>query len=61
MSVSSRSEKPLSGQMKFFLATSNEETAVRRYGDREIRVVYEEIEPETYLIYTVIKAKTLAT
>ena len=39
----------------------NEETAVRRYGAREIRVVYEEIEPETYLIYTVIKARTLAT
>lgn len=39
----------------------NEETAVRRYGDREIRVVYDEIEPETYLIYTVIKARTTAT
>jgi len=39
----------------------NEETAVRRYGAREIRVVYEETEPETYLIYTVIKARTTAT
>jgi hypothetical protein len=37
----------------------NEETAVRRFGAQEIRVVYEEIEPESYLIYTVIKSKTV--
>jgi hypothetical protein len=35
-----------------------EETAVRSYGSREVRVVYHEIEPATYLILTVIKPRT---
>lgn len=35
----------------------NEELAIKRYGVRELRVVFEEIEPDTYLIYTVIKPK----
>ena len=35
----------------------NEETAVRLYGAREVRVIYEEVEAETYLILTVIKPK----
>ena len=37
----------------------NEETAVRRYGAREVRVIYEEVEVETYLVYTVIKPKAI--
>jgi hypothetical protein len=35
----------------------NEEMALKRFGVRELRVVFEEIEPDTYLIYTVIKPK----
>lgn len=35
----------------------DEEIAIRGYGVREVRVVYKEIEPETYLIYTVMKPK----
>ena len=37
----------------------NEETAVKQLGTRELRVVFEEIEPDTYLIYTVIKPKAI--
>ena len=37
----------------------NEEMVVRRFGARELRVVFEEIEPDTFLIYTVIKPKVL--
>ena len=31
--------------------------AVRRYGNREIRVVYEQVDPNIVVIYTVIKAR----
>jgi hypothetical protein len=31
--------------------------AIRRYGGREVRVVYSELEEDTYLIYTVIKPR----
>lgn len=34
-----------------------EEMAIKRFGVRELRVVFEEIEPDAYLIYTVIKPK----
>ena len=37
----------------------NEQTAVKQLGARELRVVFEEIEPDTYLIYTVIKPKAV--
>jgi hypothetical protein len=32
--------------------------AIRRYGGREVRVVYGEPEEDTYVVYTVIKPKT---
>ena len=35
----------------------DEETAVKSYDDREVRVVYREIEPDTYLILTVINPR----
>ncbi len=31
--------------------------AIRQYGQREVRVVYNEIEEDVYLIYTVIKPR----
>jgi len=31
--------------------------AIRRYGEREVRVVYGEPEQDTYVIYTVIKPR----
>ncbi len=37
----------------------SEETLVKRYGARELRVICEEIEPNTYLVYTVIKPKVV--
>lgn len=37
----------------------NEETAVKQAGARELRVVFEKIEPDTYLICTVLKPKAM--
>ena len=34
-----------------------EEIAIKGYGNRELRVVYEEIVADTFVIYTVIKPK----
>jgi hypothetical protein len=31
--------------------------AIRRYGTRQVQVVYNEVEKETYLIYTVIRPR----
>jgi hypothetical protein len=36
---------------------NGEEIAVRRYGNHKIRVVYEETDGDTTVIYTVIKAQ----
>jgi hypothetical protein len=33
------------------------DVAIRRYGGREVRVVYGELEDDTYVVYTVIKPK----
>jgi hypothetical protein len=34
-----------------------EEIAIKQYGSRQVRVVYEESEAETYVIYTVINTR----
>ena len=44
---------------EIFPGDGDEETAVKSYGGREVRVVYREIEPETYLILTVIKPRII--
>lgn len=36
---------------------AGEEIAIKRYGNRELRVVYEEVAANTFVIYTVIKPK----
>lgn len=36
---------------------SGEEIAVRQYGEREVRVVYEELDPDTVVVYTVMKPR----
>ena len=36
---------------------NEEEIAVRRYGAREVRVVYEEIEADTIVVFTVMKSR----
>lgn len=36
---------------------NGEEIAIRRYGARELRVVYEEIEADTVVVYTVMKPR----
>jgi hypothetical protein len=36
---------------------NGEEIAVRRYGIREVRVVYEEIGVDTVVVYTVMKSR----
>ena len=35
----------------------DEDTAIKQFGTREIRVVYEEIDEETVVIYTVMRIK----
>jgi hypothetical protein len=34
-----------------------EQIAIKNYGNREVQVVFEEIEPDTMLVYTVMKPK----
>jgi hypothetical protein len=36
---------------------NGEEIAIRRYGTREVRVVYEEIGVDTVVVYTVMKSR----
>ena len=36
---------------------NGEEIAVRRYGIREVRVVYEEVDVDTVVVYTVMKSR----
>lgn len=36
---------------------NGEEIAVRRYGAREVCVVYEEVEADTVVVYTVMKSR----
>lgn len=33
------------------------DTAIRRYGDREVRVVYGELRDGVYVVYTVVKPR----
>jgi len=36
---------------------NGEEIAIKQYGNREVRVVYEETSPDTVVIYTVMKPR----
>jgi hypothetical protein len=38
-----------------------EEIAIKSYGSRDVRVVFQEIESDTYLILTVIKSRSVNT
>jgi NADPH-dependent ferric siderophore reductase len=42
---------------KILPGDNGEEIAVRRYGIREVRVVYEEVDVDTIVVYTVMKSR----
>jgi hypothetical protein len=50
-------EKTIDAPDEILPGDNGEEIAVRRYGNYEIRVVYEETETDTAIIYTVIKTR----
>ena len=39
------------------LGDNGGDIAIRRYGWREVHVVFREVEPDTYLVFTVIKLR----
>lgn len=43
-----------------FPGSNGDEIAVKRYGPREVRVVYEEVTGDTFVVYTVMKPRVRA-
>ena len=53
----SQAHETLSNPDEIESGDNDEDIAIRQYGQREVRVVYNEIEEDVYLIYTVIKPR----
>jgi hypothetical protein len=50
-------EETLETPDEIVIGDQGEEIAIKQYGSREVRVVYEETETDTFVIYTVINSR----